>query len=581
MTNLGRAKEAAALANGTAIVITHIAIGDGTTVPSGGEAALYNEVARKAISGHGTVSGASNVAYFDIFLAANDGPYTIREAGLYDNAGDLIAIARYDPPISKPVPASGQTVEGTVRLQVAFSNVANITIVVDPSFMVPLQRLSRLPWIPVLSMTILSPPASPALGDTYLVPVGATGAWSGQSGKIAEYTAAGWGIISTSNGHGVSLPDGRIFEKIDGTYIEKLAMDVQSGKWNYSVTTGNPTTLVANLSPPLTAHLTGMRLIISAPNGILNGPTLNAGPGALPLVRQDGIPLRRGDIPAGVPVEVICTGSVWVLAGIAYSEVRRKLNNNITVFVRSDGNDANDGSANTAAAAFKTIQAALEYVSRNYDTLGYQTSVQVGIAGTYAGAIVPPNVGTVVIVGSSASAAYEVTTPAGAVAPFVVSGGTVNIKGFNLKATASLSQPSACVQCQGGVAIVEDCYYGANIQSPLHDHILVGTGGRVILAGFAQIQQSARSFVLSGGGGSFGTSGSVPAKIYLQSSAYSGGFCMATSGYAEWNNVEFLGAATGPRFNVSANGTIQTFGGGNNFLPGNAAGVVNSGGAYV
>lgn len=100
-----------------------------------------------AISGHGTVVGAANTAYFDIFLAAADGPYTIREAGLYDSAGDLIAIARYEPPISKPVPSSGQTVEGTVRLQVAFSNIANVTIVVDPLSRFHCSGL-RLPWIP-------------------------------------------------------------------------------------------------------------------------------------------------------------------------------------------------------------------------------------------------------------------------------------------------------------------------------------------------------------------------------------------------------------------------------------------------
>lgn len=121
MTNVGRAKEAAALANATTIEITHIAIGDGVTVPSGGETQLYHELARKTISGHGTVSGAANVAYFDCYLTAGEGPYTIREAGLYDVEGDLIAIAHYDPPINKPVPESGQTVEGTVRLEVAFS----------------------------------------------------------------------------------------------------------------------------------------------------------------------------------------------------------------------------------------------------------------------------------------------------------------------------------------------------------------------------------------------------------------------------------------------------------------------------
>lgn len=218
MTTLGRAKEAAALANATTIEITHIAIGDGVTVPSGGETELYNEVARKTISGSGTVVGASNVAYFDCFLAAEDGPYTIREAGLIDSEGDLIAIARYDPPIHKPIPASGQTVEGTIRLEVAFSNVANVTVVVDPSLQVPLQRLTVLPWVPVGSMTLSSPPADPEPGDTYLIGAGATGAWTGQSGKLAEYTVAGWAIIDPPDGHGIGLPDGSAFTRRDGVY---------------------------------------------------------------------------------------------------------------------------------------------------------------------------------------------------------------------------------------------------------------------------------------------------------------------------------------------------------------------------
>lgn len=301
MTNLGRAKEAAALANGTAIVITHIAIGDGATVPSGGETSLYNEVARKAISGHGTVVGAANTAYFDIFLAAADGPYTIREAGLYDSAGDLIAIARYDPPISKPVPSSGQTVEGTVRLQVAFSNIANVTIVVDPAFTVPLQRLSRLPWIPILSMSIATPPSSPSVGDTYLVPTGATGAWAGQSGKIAEYTTAGWGVITPPDGHGVSLPDGRIFEKVAGSYVEKIALDVQSGKWTYVTAGGSANVLTATLAPAPSAYTNGMMVMIGVSQTSTSAtPTLNLnGIGARSIVNPDGSALTIGSLVAG------------------------------------------------------------------------------------------------------------------------------------------------------------------------------------------------------------------------------------------------------------------------------------------
>lgn len=317
MTNLGRAKEAAAIANGTAVVITHIAIGDGATVPSGGETTLYHEIARKTVSGHGTVTGAANVAYFDIFLAAAEGPYTIREAGLIDQDGALIAIARYDPPINKPIPSSGQTVEGTVRLEVAFSNIANVTIVVDPTFKVPMQRLSRLPWLPVISMSATVPPASPVIGDVYLIPIGATGAWTGQGGKIAEYTAAGWGVITPPDGHGISLPDGRVFERISGSYMEKLALDTQSGKWNYAVAGGTANALTINLTPAPTTLVAGLavRLKVNAAN--TGATTLNVnGFGAKAIVRASGDPLQENDIVAGQVVDVIYDGTVFQVSNL-------------------------------------------------------------------------------------------------------------------------------------------------------------------------------------------------------------------------------------------------------------------------
>lgn len=304
MTNLGRAKEAAALANATSIEITHIAIGDGTTVPSGGETALYNEVARKTISGHGTVVGASNVAYFDCFLAAEDGPYTIREAGLIDSEGDLIAIARYDPPISKPTPDSGQTVEGTVRLEVAFSDVATVIIKVDPAMQVALQRLTRLPWIPIISMSLAEPPASPLIGDVYVVAPGATGPWTGQAGKIAEYTVAGWAIIDPPAGHGVSLPDGRIFERVAGVYVEKIALDVQSGRWLHAVAGGTANAITASVTPAPSALVDGMVVHLRVTTANTGAATLNLnGLGVKPIVRANGLALAPNDlVPAATMV---------------------------------------------------------------------------------------------------------------------------------------------------------------------------------------------------------------------------------------------------------------------------------------
>lgn len=93
--------------------------------------------------------------------------------------------------------------------------------------------------VDVISLTVTAPPASPAVGDRYIVPTGATGAWSGQEGKLARWeeglfwafysaqfvtnngvaytkTSGGWAVISgsgeantTSNlgtGEGIAAP---------------------------------------------------------------------------------------------------------------------------------------------------------------------------------------------------------------------------------------------------------------------------------------------------------------------------------------------------------------------------------------
>lgn len=229
LTQTGAAKEAAALAGGTPLVITHIAIGQGQTVPSGAETRLYDEITRKTIAGSGVVVGALNTAWFDCHLAVGDGPWLIREAGLIDADGDLIAFARYDPPINKPLPESGQVVEGTLRLQVAFSATGHLDIVIDPTIRVVLQRLSVTPWIPVISASITAPPADAEPGDTYLVPADATGAWAGQTGNVAEYTAAGWAIVSPRDGQACILPSGVVLIRRGGEYSEFAATETTRG----------------------------------------------------------------------------------------------------------------------------------------------------------------------------------------------------------------------------------------------------------------------------------------------------------------------------------------------------------------
>jgi len=137
MTQTGRNKEAAALATGDALTITEIAWGDGNRIPGGNEAALENEQGRKAVQGSGLVHNANNTAFFEILLDVEEGPYTVRETGLFDSEGDLIAIAHYDPPVNKPK----DTVSALIRIHVLFSDLQNLVLqVLGTDAYVPVER---------------------------------------------------------------------------------------------------------------------------------------------------------------------------------------------------------------------------------------------------------------------------------------------------------------------------------------------------------------------------------------------------------------------------------------------------------
>lgn len=57
----------------------------------------------------------------------------------------------------------------------------------------------RTHWV-VVNQTTNTPPGSPATGDTYIVGGAPTGAWSGHTGKIAQYSGSGWLIYSPAEG---------------------------------------------------------------------------------------------------------------------------------------------------------------------------------------------------------------------------------------------------------------------------------------------------------------------------------------------------------------------------------------------
>ncbi|NLI26448.1 MAG: DUF2793 domain-containing protein [Acetobacter sp.] len=218
LTKTGSTLLAQAVANGSALSLTKIAIGQGTTTPTGSETALYDLLTTKNIADYGVSDSDSSTFWFTCFIPADEGPYSISEIGLLSADGSLIAIGHMDPAISKPIPSSGQTIDMVLGLYLKIDTASSITVSVSNAESVSLSDMETLPWLPVQSITETAPPDSVTNGAVYYVPTGATGVWENLVGKLVQKTTAGWLAVSPVEGHGIGLPDGTIYQYVSGAY---------------------------------------------------------------------------------------------------------------------------------------------------------------------------------------------------------------------------------------------------------------------------------------------------------------------------------------------------------------------------
>ncbi|MGQ7247196.1 phage tail protein [Halomonas sp. V046] len=135
LTDTGQAKIANAVALGTQIEITQMAVGDGggnPITPDSSATTLVNEVRRAPINAVQTDEDNPTWITVEQVLPPDVGGWTIREVGVFDAAGDLIAIGNL-PETYKPVLAEGSSRTQTIRVVMEVSDTAAVTLKVDPS----------------------------------------------------------------------------------------------------------------------------------------------------------------------------------------------------------------------------------------------------------------------------------------------------------------------------------------------------------------------------------------------------------------------------------------------------------------
>lgn len=135
LTNQGAAKLANATALGTQLQITHMAVGDGGGVlplPNAAQTQLIGEKRRAALNSLSVDAANSSQIIAEQVIPETDGGWWIREIGLFDKDGVLIAIANC-PETYKPQLQEGSGRTQTVRMVLIVSSTEAVTLKIDPS----------------------------------------------------------------------------------------------------------------------------------------------------------------------------------------------------------------------------------------------------------------------------------------------------------------------------------------------------------------------------------------------------------------------------------------------------------------
>ncbi|GHC17571.1 hypothetical protein GCM10010082_06010 [Kushneria pakistanensis] len=135
LTKTGQGLLANAIAYGQPLTIAEMAIGDGggkLPKPDASVTRLFNEVRRGPINQTTTDPNNPNWTVVEQVLPAEVGGWTIREVGLYDTDGNLIAYGNY-PETYKPQLSEGAARTQTIRFVMEVTDTSAVTLRIDPS----------------------------------------------------------------------------------------------------------------------------------------------------------------------------------------------------------------------------------------------------------------------------------------------------------------------------------------------------------------------------------------------------------------------------------------------------------------
>lgn len=138
LTSIGKSKLANSTVLGSKVNLKTLQVGDGNGAyhePSEDQTSLINKIWESDISSISVDEANSNWIVIQTIIPATDGGFYIREAGIFDEEGDLIAVSKVSETY-KPVISEGSAKDISISIVLEISNVDNITLKIDPNVVV-------------------------------------------------------------------------------------------------------------------------------------------------------------------------------------------------------------------------------------------------------------------------------------------------------------------------------------------------------------------------------------------------------------------------------------------------------------
>lgn len=138
VTDYGVKEMLKAVKEETKVNITEFAVGDGSggeCAPSTEQTGLVNEVWRGAVNTCYISGESENLLIVESVIPSDIGGFTIREMGLFDEKGGLIAVCN-TPDTQKVKVSDGVVHELDLSMELALANTDSVQLLIDPNVVV-------------------------------------------------------------------------------------------------------------------------------------------------------------------------------------------------------------------------------------------------------------------------------------------------------------------------------------------------------------------------------------------------------------------------------------------------------------